>query len=223
MKRLAEQRRNLVVTHDFRNHNTTREAIYNNIQLSEDLATIKAIPLTSSAKNKTPTELVNEIQRLHASEKTAEHVQTKLVDYFYNRADTGLNKWQVQQVVRHFMGQRTHVSQDDVSTIADLIRVKEKGLPGANGAVSMPTTKVASRSQALRAKPITIGPDNRQKSIEANNRSISQENIKMLTQMTPSTAAANKSTIKVVSQSALKKPSMRLTAPQKRNMDTNSP
>ena len=62
----------------------------------------------------TPTDIVLEISRLNPTERNSNLVHSRLTEYFFKQGRTGLNKWQINAVVRQVMATRVSVTHEDI-------------------------------------------------------------------------------------------------------------
>ena len=60
-----------------------------------------------------------------------------VTEHFISKGKTGLSRWQIESVIRNYMGGKTTVEESEYETIETLIRRKEVG--------GMPGSKVSPR------------------------------------------------------------------------------
>ena len=85
-----------------------------------------------SVEKATPTDIVLEISRLNPNERNSNLVHSRLTEYFFKQGRTGLNKWQINAVVRQVMASRVSVTHEDIHHLEQAIRLKETKQPGGS-------------------------------------------------------------------------------------------
>ena len=83
-----------------------------------------------SGRQMSATDLILAVSRLLPEDRTPETVQNHISSFFLNKGETSMNKWQINSIVRQHMGTRLAVNHEDISTLNEIIRRKETGLPG---------------------------------------------------------------------------------------------
>jgi len=79
----------------------------------------------------TSNDLILTIGRLSSDRRRPDLIHSLVTDYFFDKGQTSLPKWQINSVVRSVLGEKTQVTHDDLHTLEAEIRRKETGLPGS--------------------------------------------------------------------------------------------
>ena len=74
---------------------------------------------TTKPKLMTPTDLILEISRLSPSERNSNLIHSRITEYFHKLGRTGLNKWQINAVVRQVMATRVSVTHEDLMNLEE--------------------------------------------------------------------------------------------------------
>ena len=76
-----------------------------------------------------------------------------VADYFVQQGKTGLAKYQVQSVVRNYLGGELNVNNRDLDSLEVLIRKKEAGVPGSNSKAIVDRVKALNSRRSAEGSP----------------------------------------------------------------------